>query len=85
MIFLFRGTQSFNDLGNEILKVSYLVDGKDLNGIAENIQRVFIEGKDDKAAARRELFDKYLNYPKTNGMLASEFIYKSIADEFNPN
>ena len=81
MIFLFRGTQSFNDLGNEILKVSYVVDGKDLNGIAENIQRVFIEGKDDKAAARRELFDKYLNYPKTNGMLASEFIYKNITDE----
>jgi len=85
MIYLTRDTQRYNDLGEEILKVSYLVDGKDLNGIAENIQRVFIEGKDDKAAARRELFDKYLNYPKTNGMLASEFIYKSIADEFNPN
>ena len=54
-------------------------------GRGENIQRVFIEGKDDKAAERRELFDKYLNYPKTNGMLASEFIYKSIADEFKPD
>ena len=81
MIFLLRGTQSFNDLGKKILAASYVVDGKDLKGIAENIQRIFIEGKDDKAAARRELFDKYLNYPKANGMLASEFIYKSIVDE----
>ena len=82
MIFLFRGTQSLNDLGKEILKVSYLVDGKDFDGIAATIQKVFIEGNDDKATERKELFDKYLNYPKANGMSASEFIYKSIADEF---
>ena len=69
MIFLFRGTQSLNDLGKEILKVSYLVDGKDFDGIAATIQKVFIEGNDDKATERKELFDKYLNYP-------------SIADEF---
>ena len=82
MIYLFRGTQSLNDLGKEILKVAHIVDGKDLDGIAAMIQKVFIEGNDDKATARKELFDKYLNYPKTNGMLASEFIYKSIADDF---
>ena len=84
MIYLTRSTQKFNKLGGEILKVSYLVDGKDLNGIAATIQRVFIEGKDDKAADREKLFDKYLNYPKTNGMLASEFIYKSIVEDLSP-
>ena len=82
MIYLTRETQKFNELGEEILKVSYLVDGRDLDAIAEMIQTVFIEGKDDKAAARKEIFDKYLNYWKYNGMSASEFIYKSIADEF---
>ena len=81
MIYLTRDTQKFNELGNEILKVSYTVDGKDLDGIAAMIQRVFIEGDDYKAAERREVFDKYLNYPKDNGMLASEFIYKSISQD----
>ena len=80
MIFLTREGTNFNELGNEIFKVSYLVDGKDLDAIAATIQKVFIEGDDFKAAARKKIFDKYLNYPKTNGMLASEFIYRSVAD-----
>ena len=82
MIYLTRDTQKFNNLGDTILKASYLVDGKNFAGIAAMIKRVFIEGDDYKATERREIFDKYLNYPKFNGMLASEFIYKSIADEF---
>ena len=81
MIYLTRDTQRFNELGNEILKASYTVDGKDLDAIAAMMQRVFIEGDDYKAAERKAVFDKYLNYPKANGMLASEFIYHSIADE----
>ena len=48
------------------------------------IQKVFVKGDDYKAAQRREVFDKYLNYPKATGMLASEFIYHSIADELKP-
>ena len=81
MIYLTREGTVFNELGNEIFKGSYLVDGKDFDAIAAMIQRVFIDGDDYKAAERREIFDKYLNYPKANGMLASEFIYKSIADD----
>ena len=81
MIFLTRDTQKFSELGEEILRASYLVDGQDLDAIAALIQRIFIEGDDFKAAERKEIFDKYLNYPKYNGMLASEFIYKSIANE----
>ncbi len=82
MIYLTRDTQKFNDLGDEILKVSYCVDGQDSDAIAATIQRVIIEGDDYQSAARREIFDKYLNYPQANGMLASEFIYRSIDDEF---
>ena len=80
MIYLTRETQKFNKLGEEILNISYLVDGKDFEGIAAMIQRVIIEGDDYRAAERKEIFDKYLNYPKMNGMLASEFIYRSIAE-----
>ena len=81
MIYLTRSTQNFYNLGEEILRASYLVDGQDLDAIAALIQRIFIEGDDFKAAERKEIFDKYLNYPKYNGMLASEFIYKSIAND----
>ena len=82
MIYLTRqGSIKFDELGEAILKASYTVDGKDLKGIAAMIQRVIIEGDDYKAAERKEIFDKYLNYPKTNGMLASEFIFKNICDE----
>ena len=81
MIYLTRDTQKFNELGQTILAASYTVDGKDLDAIAAMIQRVFIDGDDYKAAERREVFDKYLNYPKANGMLASEFIFKTITDD----
>ena len=84
MIYLTRDTQKFNELGNEILKASYTVDGQDLDAIAAMIQRVFIEGDDYKAAERKAVFEKYLDYYKANGMLASEFIYKNIADELKP-
>ncbi|MBR6013393.1 MAG: CDP-glycerol glycerophosphotransferase family protein [Selenomonadaceae bacterium] len=80
MIFLTRSGEKFNALGEEILKASYLVDGKNLDAIAETMQKIFIEGNDYKAKERKEVYDKYLNYPEYNGMLASEFIYKSIAD-----
>lgn len=82
MIYLTRSTQKFYELGEMIVKASYTVDGQDLKAIAEMIQRVFIDGDDFKAQERREIFDKHLNYPKDNGMLASEFVYKKIADGF---
>ncbi len=84
MIFLTRAGEIFNDLGNAILDVSYCVDGQDFDAIAATIQRVFIKGRDEKAAARKKIFNKHLNYPKINGMLAGEFIFKTIADKLTP-
>ena len=81
MIYLSRKGEKFNDIGKEMLKAVYLIDEKNLKGLVETIEKVFIEGKDDKAAQRKEVFDKYLNYPKATGMTASEFIYHNIADE----
>ena len=81
MIFLTRDTQKFNELAEKILAASYLVDGRDLRGIAATMQKVFIEGNDPLKGERRKIFDEYLNYPKANGMLAGEFIYRNIADD----
>lgn len=82
MIFLTReGTVYDSPLYNELFKCSYLVDGKDLDGIAAMMQRVFIDGDDYKAAERKAFFDKYFNYLKINGMLASEFIFNNISKE----
>ncbi|MBQ9487032.1 MAG: glycosyltransferase [Selenomonadaceae bacterium] len=81
MIFLTRETQKFNDLSNELMKVVYRVDGKDLNGIEGLIQKIFIDGKDEMYDERRNFFDKYCNYVKDNGMTASEYIFKTISQE----
>ena len=81
MIFLTRDTQKFNELGEKILSASYRVDGRNLQGIAFLMQKVFIEGNDPLKDARRKVFDEYLNYYKRNGMTASKFIFKSIASE----
>lgn len=81
LIFLTRNTQKFNSLGNELMKILYRVDGKDLKGIAALMQKVFIDGKDELFEARKKFFDEHFNYMKANGMTASEFIFKTIADE----
>ncbi len=81
MIFLTRDTQKFNTLGNALMKILYRVDGKDLKGIAELMQKIFIAGNDEMFEARREFFDKHMNYMAANGMTASEFIFKTISSE----
>lgn len=81
LIFLTRDTQKFNDLGNDLMKILYRVDGGDLNGIAELIQKIFIEGNDELFDARLKFFDEHFNYKKFNGMLASEYIFKQISKE----
>ena len=84
MIFLTReGTtdnlhESFNELGEELMEIIYRIDGRDLNGIAALMQRIFIKGDDQKRAERQKFFDKHLNYYKQNSMTAGEFIYREV-------
>ena len=85
MIFLTRDTQKFNELGNELMKILYRVDGRNLNAIGALMQKVFIEGKDDLFNARMKFFDEHLNYMKANGMTASEFIFKTLSKELRLN
>jgi len=81
MIYLTRDTQTFNELGTALMKVLYRVDGKNLPAIAALMQKVFIDGKDDMFEARMKFFDENMNYIKTNGMTAAEFIFKTVAKE----
>ena len=81
MIFLTRDTQKFNELGNALMKVLYRVDGKNLQGIAALMQKIFIDGKDEMFAARMKFFDEHMNYIKANGMSAADFIFRTIAKE----
>ncbi|MBR1806369.1 MAG: CDP-glycerol glycerophosphotransferase family protein, partial [Selenomonadaceae bacterium] len=81
MIYLTRDERPFNELGKRILDVSYCVDGRDFDGIAALIRKVFVDGNDPLKDARQKLFDELLNYVKRNGMFASEFIFRAIADE----
>jgi hypothetical protein len=78
---LTRDTQKFNELGNELMKIIYRVDGRDLKGILELMQKIFIEGNDEMFEPRRLFFDKHMNYMQTNGMTASEFIFKTLSKE----
>ncbi|MBQ4403068.1 MAG: CDP-glycerol glycerophosphotransferase family protein [Selenomonadaceae bacterium] len=78
IIFLTRETQRFNEFGNKLMNVLYRVDGRDLEGIAALMQKIFIEGNDPMFNARKKFFDEHLNYVKHNGTTASEFIFKNI-------
>ena len=81
MIFLTRDTQEFNETGRKILDASYCVDGRDLDGIAALMKKVFIDGNDFMKDERQKVFDEHLNYFKRNGITASEFIFKNISQD----
>ncbi|MBE8954286.1 MAG: CDP-glycerol glycerophosphotransferase family protein [Quinella sp. 2Q5] len=82
MIFLTRETQRFNELGQGVMNVTYRVDGRDLQAIADMMEMVFIQGHDPLKSERLKFFNEHMNYVKHNGMTASEFIYRSIAESF---
>ena len=82
MIYLLGSAkEEFTELGEKILDVSYLVDGKNHEQIAAALQKIFIEGNDPLKSARQKVFDEELNYYRKNGMDASDFIYKTIVEE----
>ena len=85
MLFLTRDTQNFNDLGNALMKVLYRVDGRDFNGISNFIENILIKNNDIMFESRMKFFNEHFNYKDINGILASEFIFKTIDDNFNKN
>ena len=81
LLFLTNEYQRFNELGQQLMKVLYRVDGRDFNGISNFIENVLINGNDEMFETRRRFFDEHFNYKKINGILASEFIFKAIDQE----
>ena len=78
MLFLTRDRNTFNDFGKELVKVLYKVDGGDFDGIRRFIETVVMRNQDTMQKQREDFFEKYLDYEKRNGMLASEYVYQYI-------
>ena len=78
MLFLTRDRQTFNDFGQELVKVLYSGDGGDFAGIEKFIQDVVMDGKDEMQDEREQFFRQYLDYRQENGMLASDYIWQYI-------
>lgn len=74
MLFLTRERNTFNDFGQELMKVLYKVDGGDFLGIKKFVEEVVLNGKDIMIEDRETFFKNNLDYRKQNGMLASEYI-----------
>jgi len=82
MIFLFNDpAERFTELGEKILEVTYIVDGKNHKQISDAVQKIFIEGNDPLFGERLRVFDALLNWRKRNGISASGFIYNAVAKE----
>ena len=80
LMLLSRETQEFSELGLPLSKVLYRVNGDDRDGIEQFIKQVLIERKDILKDKREDFFEKYLDYQKKNGMLASEYIFRDICE-----
>ena len=50
------GATNFTELGEKILNVSYIVDGKNFDDIAFAIQTIFIDGNDPLKIERQKIF-----------------------------
>lgn len=80
MLFLERPEQRFTDLGAEIIKTQYRVDGTDYAAIDDFITNVVLNGEDYTKQMRKETFERELDYYCINSMSAAEYIYSDIVE-----
>lgn len=78
MLFLTRERNTFNDFGRELANVLYKADGGAFDAIRNFVENTVIQNDDYMFKEREAFFEKYLDYYKNNGMLASEYIYEYI-------
>lgn len=78
MLFLTRERNTFNDFGRELANVLYKADGGAFDAIRNFVENTVIQNDDYMLKEREAFFEKYLDYYKNNGMLASEYIYEYI-------
>ena len=79
-LFLTREEQCFSELGQKCLDAYYKADGRAYEDIENFLQKVILTGNDPMADKRKRVFEEYLDYKRINGMMASEFVYRSICD-----
>lgn len=77
-LYLTRKEQRFNGLGQEIYEGLYKADGADYLSIEKFLTDTVVQGKDTMKEKRATVFANNLDYCTTNGMLASDYIYRCI-------
>jgi CDP-glycerol glycerophosphotransferase (TagB/SpsB family) len=80
LLFLTRETNTWNEFGEELIKILYTAPGEDTDAIERFIEDVVVNGNDPMKPEREALFDKYLDYRARNGKLACEYV-KDFLDE----
>lgn len=75
---LMRKEQRYNDVGDRLIKVHYVADGKDEEAIERFLQEVVLGGKDNKRELREEFFVKNFDYRNIYEKSAAENIFEQI-------
>ena len=75
---LTRKEQRYNDVGDRLIKVHYVADGKDEEAIERFLQEVVLGGKDNKRELREEFFVKNFDYRNIYEKSAAENIFEQI-------
>ena len=81
LLLLTRKEACYNSFGNAITDVLYKCKGEDLSSIEEFVQMI-ISNKDPMQEKRKKFFDKNLNYYKHNSLLANDYIYSLLQQNF---
>lgn len=74
LLFITRESNTFDDFGSELIKILYRASGEDFEAVEKFIQEVVVEEKDTMYEVRKQFFDKYMDYRKRNGKLASDYV-----------
>ena len=73
-----RKEQRYNDVGDRLIKVHYVADGKDEEAIERFLQEVVLGGEDNKRELREEFFVKNFDYRNIYEKSAAENIFEQI-------
>lgn len=77
LLLLESGYQKYNEFGNKIVKILYSCAGDDTKSIEKYVNNI-IDDYDPMKNERIVFFEKELDYYKTTGMSATDFIYRQI-------
>lgn len=82
LLFITREENTFDDFGEELIKILYQARGEDFESVVKFINEVVVREKDTMYEAREKFFEKYLDYKTRNGKLASDYIKEYLDRTF---